>query len=420
MTGNMTFVFALLIIAALIMSTMPLLAACGGTEGNGGQGGQVENGTAENGGSLKPEGTQVVETKTDVTAGKVAFYQLAPDKNSLMMSYVIKTANNKVIVIDGGIDGQGLNNEPYLPAAIRAILGIDQNDYFEVEAWFLSHHHKDHFYELAKMLKDYKETDNYKIKNFYFNFPEVGVEWKSSAGEKDYDLDHAEILYKAFDHYYSIVPFEGITGADIPEDKWARPGDEDNYYYKLINGCVINDENIDKEGGLSIEIDGVRFDILQKWAKSSQNVNSTSTIIRMVYKEHSCLFLGDAYVDTGNKLLKKYTPEELESEYVQMGHHGQNGPDKRFYTKINTENSIRLWPIPVWVWNVDKSGPYNTYQTRKWIGLPEDYRDFEAQSLAETGRDFVTGLYVAFPEDPAKVSDWNDGVLAAQRVGLFE
>ena len=84
MTGNMTFVFALLIIAALIMSTMPLLAACGGTEGNGGQGGQVENGTAENGGSLKPEETQVVETKTDVTAGKVAFYQLAPDKNSLI------------------------------------------------------------------------------------------------------------------------------------------------------------------------------------------------------------------------------------------------------------------------------------------------------------------------------------------------
>ncbi len=427
MTDNLTFIFALLTLAVVLLASLPLLSACGG---GGGQAVIPAPETVAN--DTEPPAT-VSETPEPTAApeptpingvkasdGKVAFYQLAPDKNSLMMSYVIKTANGKVIVIDGGIDGQGLDKDPYLPSAIRAILGLSDGEYFEVEAWFLTHHHKDHFYELAKMLKDYTPEDNFRINNFYFNFPNIGVEWKSSAGDKDHDLEHGMILYAAFDNYYSAVPFEGIKGADIPESDWKKPEGAENYYYNLINGCVINDANIGAEGGLSIEVDGVRFDILQKWYKASQNVNSTSTVIRMVYKEHSCLFLGDAYTDAGSKLLKKYGAEALKSEYVQMSHHGQNGTDKRFYVNIDAENSIRLWPIPVWVWNVDKSGPYNTYQTRKWVGLPEDYRDFEAQGLGDTGRDFVTGLYKAFPENPSSVNSWTEEVLNAQRVGLFD
>ena len=74
----------------------------------------------------------------------VALYQLAPEKNSLLQSYVIKTENGKLIVIDGGVDGAGKDHPAYMPAALRAIAGVGEGDYFEVEAWFLSHAHKDH------------------------------------------------------------------------------------------------------------------------------------------------------------------------------------------------------------------------------------------------------------------------------------
>ena len=48
------------------------------------------------------------ETTEEVTEpSPVVLYQLVPEKNSLMQSYVIKTANGKLIVIDGGIDGEG-------------------------------------------------------------------------------------------------------------------------------------------------------------------------------------------------------------------------------------------------------------------------------------------------------------------------
>ena len=46
-------------------------------------------------------------TPRPTPASAVELYQLAPNKNALMQSYVIKTKNNKLIVIDGGIDGIG-------------------------------------------------------------------------------------------------------------------------------------------------------------------------------------------------------------------------------------------------------------------------------------------------------------------------
>lgn len=350
--------------------------------------------------------------------GKVAFYQLAPEEKSLMMSYVIKTPNGKIVVIDGGIDGHGLDKAPYLPAAIRAILGLQDGEYFEVEAWFLSHHHKDHFNELAKMLTAYKESDNYKINNFYFSFPEFGTEWKSSAGDKDHDMEKGLVLRNAFDHYYGIVKFEGVKGADIPPATEAEIENTEHYYYKAINGAVINDENIEK--GLSIDVDGVSFRILQKWAKGNQVVNSTSTVIRMVYKDHSVLFLGDSYNDNAAKLLRNVGAENLKSEYVQMSHHGQGGPTKKFYTSIEAQDSIRLWPTPKWVWDVDKKGPYRTYETRAWMGLPEDFREFAEQGLDKTGKDIVTGLYTAFPAEPSSAASWTAEVLDVQRVAVWE
>ena len=37
------------------------------------------------------------------TAKEIEIYQLAPDPEALMQSYVIKTPNGKLVVIDGGM-----------------------------------------------------------------------------------------------------------------------------------------------------------------------------------------------------------------------------------------------------------------------------------------------------------------------------
>ncbi len=350
----------------------------------------------------------------------VELYQLAPEDQSLLMSYVIRTPRDKIVVIDGGIAGYGKDALPYLPAAIRAILGLDQDGFFEIEAWFFSHGHNDHIGEAAKMLERYTASDNYKVNNFYFNFPEFGVEWKTTAGEGDYDLEEVEQLKRGFDNYYSICGFNGIDGADIPEEQYAKPVDAGyDYYYNLVNGAVITPESI--ENVLNIEVDGVNFRVLQTWAKSNANVNSTSTVLRMTYGSHSVLFLGDSYTDNSSKLLKMWPMEEIASEYVQMGHHGQHGPNQGFYRKIGASDSIRLWPTPKWVWEVYKAtNNIATDETRHWVGLPDDFVEFAEQGLDKTGRDFISGLAGAYPDDPTQVASWNAEVLGAQRVAVFE
>ena len=347
---------------------------------------------------------------------KVLLYQLAPEANSLMMSYVIVTPNKKIVVFDGGIDGTGLDAKPYLQNAIRAILGLGENDYFEVEAWFLTHIHRDHYYELAKMMAAYNAESNYRINNFYFDFPDIGVEWDSAAGASDTDMTYVAKLKAAFDNYYSVAEFSGIKGADIPADKYNKPEGVENYYYDLINGAVITAESVEK--GLTITVDGVDFRVLMTWWKEAKYVNSTSIITKMTFGEHSVLFLGDAASDSGKRLLQLYPAEEIKSEYVQMGHHGQGGPDKEFYDAIDTKNSIRLWPTPVWVWSNHQT--YRIGETRSWLDLPVDANDFKKQGYLKTGKDLIAGVTSKFPSQGFKFEKWTQKVLDSQLVATFE
>lgn len=414
-----------ILLSSLLCALMPLsLLSCGVTpaETTAAETTAAETTEAE----TETEPVTEAETETDTEteteaepqdpAGKVEVYQFAPENSSLMMSYVIITPNKKVVVIDGGIDGTGAEAKPYIHNAIRAALGIGENDYFEVEAWFLSHEHRDHYYELAKLLNAYTAESNYKINNFYFDFPNIGVEWKSAAGASDHDVERFNKLKKGFDNYYSINEFTGIKGADIPEDKFKAPEGAEYYYYDLINRAVISEAAVEK--GLTISVDGVDFEVLMTWWKEAKYVNSTSVILRMTYKEHSILFLGDAAVDAGKRLLTMYPAERIKSEYVQMGHHGQGGPDKAFYDAIDTKNSKRLWPTPQWVWNNHTT--YAIGDTRSWLDLPVDATEFKKQRLHDTGMDFVAGCYKRYASKGESFSKWTEKVLAAQRVAVFE
>ncbi|MBO7397851.1 MAG: MBL fold metallo-hydrolase, partial [Clostridia bacterium] len=148
------FLVILIMTAVLIMLAVAFtLVACRGDR-------------PDNPANPNPENTEEPEKPHDVR-----LYQLAPEQNSLLMSYVIVTPNNKVVVFDGGIAGQGKDAPPYLPAAIRAILGLPQDGYFEIEAWFLTHGHDDHMGEIGKMTLAYTAESNYKINNIYFYFP---------------------------------------------------------------------------------------------------------------------------------------------------------------------------------------------------------------------------------------------------------
>ena len=321
-----------------------------------------------------PEVTTVAETETEAPAS-VVLYQLAPEANSLMQSYVIKTTNGKLIVIDGGIDGEGKDRNPYMPAALRAIAGVDAGEYFEVEAWFLSHAHKDHIYELSKMLGEYSTESNYKINNIYFDFPEFG---SAEYAGQNADMEASKIVE-------NLNKYGEVIGATVKDG---------STYYNDLNGAVINAESVAKS--LSFEIDGVKIDVLQTWSTEdgTSNVNDTSLVLRVHIGEQTVLFLNDLGSLGGRRLLKTYG-DALKSDIVQMAHHGQAGVNKDVYAAIGAQ--IHLWPTPIWVWK-NASQTYQIDEVRTWL--------YGENFLEDDEYNIVASLYTRYPSSPTQVKAW--------------
>lgn len=321
------------------------------------------------------EDTTAEDTEPEPETTPVTLYQLAPEQNSLMQSYVIKTSNGKLIVIDGGIDGEGKDRDPYMPAALRAIAGVGEGEYFEVEAWFLSHAHKDHMYELSKMLSEYSAESNYKINNIYFDFPEFGSEEYPTANA---DVEIAQIKE-------NLNKYGEVIGAQVKEG---------STYYDDLNGAVINTESV--AAGLSFEIDGVKIDVLQTWSGEDgySNINDTSIVLRMTIGEQTVLFLNDLGSNGGRRLLATYG-DALKSDIVQMAHHGQAGVNKNVYDAIDAD--VHLWPTPIWVWN-NANKTYQIDDVRTWL--------YGETFLEASEYDIVACLYDRYPGNCTKVKYW--------------
>ena len=102
-------------------------------------------------------------------------------------------------------------------------------------------------------------------------------------------------------------------------------------------------------------------------------------IVRVWDKRKSIVFLGDAGVECGNKVLSGPYRNDLNCDYLQVAHHGQRGCDEHFYRTIRFKAC--LWDTPTWVWNNDQGGGFDTgsletITTRRWmdpIGITEHY-----------------------------------------------
>ncbi len=310
----------------------------------------------------------------------VEIYQLAPNRDALMQSYVIKTSNKKLVVIDGGIGGD--SPDVYLLAALRAIAGVDENGYFEVEAWFLTHAHNDHFSELAKMLNAYTGTSNYVIKNLYFDFPPFGTaQFPFADGEAVY----TQKLKAGLENYAQV---RGI-----------------DFSYDSINGKVINKKSV--QDGLKIEIDDVTFEILLTWdASRGADANNQSTIIKMTAFDKKVLFLGDCKQTEGEVLLQTFA-KEIKSDIVQMAHHGQDAVNEDVYKAIGA--TTFLWPTPIWVWT--NTTNFTIGETRKWVNGC-DFTDTIPNHL-------VACLYEEYPANPSSVDSWKK-VIDGMKITIFQ
>lgn len=242
--------------------------------------------------------------------------QLTNSGPSQMMGYIIKTYNNKIIVIDGGT----ANDTQNLIDNINSYTG-------KVDYWFITHPHKDH----ATALIDIIENTEIEIDNIYVTLNDE--QWYT-----DYE----------------------------PSRK-----DEAIRLIQILKQDKVKEKVKEVELNQIIQIDNIKCEILgiKNPEITTNAINNSSMIIKMETKYNSILFLGDTGVESGNKLLSNQK-EKLNVNVVQMAHHGQQGVTQEIYNTIKPETC--MWPTPDWLWNNDKgegedSGPWKTKETRKWI-----------------------------------------------------
>ena len=244
-----------------------------------------------------------------------------------MMGYVIKTADEKVIVVDGGtkFDTEHL---------VEVIKKMSSKEKPRVDAWLLTHAHNDHIIPFCDVVENY--ADEIEIDKIYYDFPSVKFVSGTEPGEAP-----------TITRFYSLLPRFASNAVIVTE------GDE---YY-------VGDTKMEI---LFTRDPSIRFNPL----------NNSSTVFRLTLGEKTLIFLGDLGVEGGNKMLARLG-DSLKSDLCQMAHHGQSGCSKEVYAAIKP--SVCLWCAPDWLYEndigkLDKSkeggygsGPWQTLKVRAWM-----------------------------------------------------
>ena len=242
--------------------------------------------------------------------------QLSDQSTRQMMGYILKTKNNKIIVIDGGTAEDTEN----LAKQINKRGG-------KIDAWFFTHLHDDHLGAFSNIVKD----NQIEIDKIYCSFNEYSWYEENEPARADFSKQILGILK------------------------------QDNIKSKVEDVSLNQKINID---GINIEILGIKNPEITENAGNEQ-----SMVIKFNTGKTTFLVLGDTGVKSSEKLLNTQK-EKLKSDIVQMAHHGQNGATKELYEQINP--TICMWSTPEWLWNNDSgegkgSGTWKTLETRQWM-----------------------------------------------------
>ncbi len=254
-------------------------------------------------------------------------YLLPENTPTQMMAIVLKTSENRLIVIDGGMrgDAQGLLER------LRAISGEEVP---EIALWILTHCHLDHIGALTQ----------------------IG---ETCPGAVKIDILLHKLLSRAFVDEKAPKP-----DLDLEVSRDMADSIEKN---------VVFAGKVTPNGGDVMQIDDLTLHFLSVPDETIlQNcANNSSLLIRIDSPEKRVMITGDLGEEASEMAVDRYAgTTELRADYCQMAHHGQNGATKRFYEAVSM--SACLWPTPLWLWNNDAGGGYNTFiwktvEVRAWM-----------------------------------------------------
>ena len=249
---------------------------------------------------------------------------LANRTNSQMLSVLVETNQGKLIMVDGGTEGDAA----HLVETLAAKGG-------HVDAWLITHPHSDHVGALDYILRH--PECGISVDGIYYSFTDLS--WY-----QEYEPSRAGLVEQVMG-----------TFAALPQEK--------------LHGDI--------QKGQEILVDNVKITVMNKpYLHARHAINNCSVAYMLDINGRKALFLGDMSAEAGKQLIAENAAESVKCDIVQMAHHGQDGVGLEVYKVLQPE--ICLWCAPEWLWNNDSgsgldTGNWKTLETRRWmaqLGVP--------------------------------------------------
>ena len=248
--------------------------------------------------------------------------QYGDDNGNQMMCYVIEGNKHGLVIVDGGY----YDDEPqaeYVRGQIRDNGG-------KVDAWILTHFDSDH----AGLFEKIEETNpEFKIDNLFIQ--------------------------------------------DVPNDiellKENAPWEEEfDCFERFNNSNYTNIENMHKvHSGESYDFIGLNMKVLSsydKWIDEEMGnlLNNGSIVFKLSTEKESMLFCADTQDKKVEDYIMENFKDDLPSDYIQVGHHGNNKFTKEFYETVNPK--IAFFPAPTWLMdNISGIEWFTVGTIREWF-----------------------------------------------------
>ena len=220
-------------------------------------------------------------------------------------SFILKTREGKLIVIDGG-------HREELPRLIECLKSISNEAVPTVTAWLFSHLHNDHIGAYQRLCEQ-EWRDKLIVKDVYCNF-----------------------LTREF--WTDLSPEANVNYGNAYDEMMSS------------NKALQTTLHVVQKGD-KITVDEIEFDVIHVPDLAfgdRMNVNDSSVVYKMTYDAgQTLLFLGDAEWVCNQDLLANCR-ELLKSDVVQVGHHGCGNVSRACYELIGAQAYIwqcgeRFW-----------------------------------------------------------------------------
>lgn len=243
------------------------------------------------------------------------------------MCLVYRLSDGRFIIVDGGYWN---DNDTKGEEMARLFDWLQKNADYDgdgnyannkvtIAAWLITHHHSDHINGAYKFGMMYKDSELVEIENFLYNFP--SYEYAESNYGTDLQIGNAYTkffpkMYTMLGHYDSQIVHSGMV-----------------YHF----------------ADASIEILSTHEDF---YPDPLNIYNNSSTIFKITLADKTFLVAGDLQEEGQIKAIKR-CGTLLESDFLQVTHHGCNGQPEFFKYIVGTDlkgnfntDTVIIWPLP--------------------------------------------------------------------------